>query len=58
MDTRAKRPTESVTEQKKSYHSPQLTKYGSVRELTTGSTALDTDTLTSGGEVFFSAPGS
>ncbi len=36
MDKQAKRLTKAIRKQKKPYRSPQLTEYGSVRELTSG----------------------
>lgn len=45
MDAQTKRPVELVAEQKKkkSYCSPQLTEYGSVRELTSGAPGSGSD---------------
>jgi len=56
MDEQTKRPTESSTEKKKSYHSPQLADYGSLRELTTSAPASNSDLPASGGQAFLMFP--
>ena len=56
MDARIVRVAELEPDEKKPYHSPHLTEYGSVRMLTTGASGFPSDEANSGNQVFFDLP--